>query len=71
MANPISGGYQVQQTEPINQTTKTKTIGKPVNQTAAPQDMVTLSAAGKAASQAAQQAPQTSKATTDADHDGS
>jgi len=66
MANPISGAYQAQQTEPINQTTQTNTTNKPVGQTtAAPQDTVTISKAAQAAqaaNQAAQQAQQTQPA---------
>lgn len=72
MANPISGAYQAQQTEPIKQTTQTNTTNKPVGQTtAAPQDTVTISKAAQAANQAhqvAQQAPQQTAAA--ADHGG-
>jgi len=70
MANPISGAYQAQQTEPINQTTQANTTSKPVGQTtAAPQDTVTISKAGQQAAnqanqaQQAQQAPQQTGAT--------
>jgi hypothetical protein len=76
MANPISGAYQAQQTEPINQTTQTNTTNKPVGQTtAAPQDTVTISKAAQAAQaaqaqQPAQQPAQTKTAGPGADHGG-
>lgn len=73
MANPISGAYQAQQAAAANPNTQTHTNSRPANQTASPQDKVTISQAGQAASQthqAPQPAAQAPKA-ADGDHDGS
>lgn len=69
MANPIAGAYQAQQTPEVNQTAQAHTTNKPTNQTAAPQDTVTISPQAQAANQA-HQAAQQQTAGADADHDG-
>ncbi|MGH9717027.1 MAG: hypothetical protein ACRD4R_09925 [Candidatus Acidiferrales bacterium] len=74
MANPISGAYQAHETPEIHQTAQTNATNKPVDQTEAPQDTVTISQAGQAAHQASQQArhtqqePQTQQTGADAAH---
>jgi hypothetical protein len=71
MANPASGVSSTQQTAQVAQTSQSTPVRKQSapNQTGAPQDTVTISAAGKTASQA-QSAAQNQPAGGDPDQDG-